>query len=84
MPTYSTLSPVSELAQAAGEDDPSQVGVNRQAREIDRPAARVEHRSVRRDDIRELQIVNGGGEAEERDAAVEQKRNALELLLFER
>ena len=35
--------PVAELAQAAGEDDPSEVGVDRQAREIDRPAARVEH-----------------------------------------
>ena len=69
------------LRRPPGEREAAEVGGDREAGEVDGPAARVEDRRVRGDDEGELQVVDRRGEAEDRDAAVEQERDALELVL---
>ena len=70
-----------ELAQAALDRQPAEVGAEGQARQIDSPAARIEHRGIGRDDKGELQVIDRGGQAEQRNAPIHQQRDALQLVL---
>ena len=74
---------LAELAQAADEGDPAEVGGDRETGEVDGPPAGVEDGSVRADDERQRQVVDRRGEAEDRYAPVEQQRDRLQVALLD-
>ena len=67
------------LEQAAGDLDPGHVGRHSEPGEVDLPRRRVEE-VVLRDEVGDLQVVDGAGEAEQRHRPVEEQGDAVDPL----